>query len=204
MADALHCYTGSGTKQYSLYMPSSIITLQLLATATSRNTKCVVVALANGEVRVYNDKALASIHTSPSPVTGLCAGKYAREDNSLITVTAAGGLDIKVGIVCAVWSPVWTTVYCLSTNDVRLSSYSATHLCLLLLIICLCVQQHMQIDTAHRTKVKGSLSTFLTSSCGSAGTCCAHRLSRHSKSHNTLTCSNSLPMVIWASSHMNG
>eukprot|EP00878_Enallax_costatus_P007416 GHUV01007766.1.p1 GENE.GHUV01007766.1~~GHUV01007766.1.p1 ORF type:complete len:464 (+),score=128.94 GHUV01007766.1:2271-3662(+) len=96
MADALHCYTGSGTKQYSLYMPSSIITMQLLATTSSRMTKCVVVALANGEVRVYNDKALASVYTSPSPVSGLCAGRYAREDNSLITVTAAGGLDIKI------------------------------------------------------------------------------------------------------------
>lgn len=96
MADALHCYTGKGTKQYSLYMPASILTMQLLATTSSRMTKCVVVALANGEVRVYNDKTLVSLHTSASPVSGLCAGRYAREDNSLITVNSAGGLDIKV------------------------------------------------------------------------------------------------------------
>lgn len=45
---------------------------------------------------MYNDKVLVSVHTSPSPVSGLCAGRYAREDNSLITVTSSGALDIKV------------------------------------------------------------------------------------------------------------
>lgn len=98
MADTLHCYTGKGIKQYSLYMPASIICMHLLATTTSRMTKCVVVALSNGEVRVYNDKSLVSVHTSTSPVSALCAGRYAREDNSLITVTEAGGLDIKVRV----------------------------------------------------------------------------------------------------------
>jgi Bardet-Biedl syndrome 1 protein len=96
MADALHCYTGKGAKQYTLYMPASILTLQLLAATTARQSKCVVVALSNGEVRVYNDKALVSLHSSSSPAVGLCAGRYAREDCSLISVTATGALDIKV------------------------------------------------------------------------------------------------------------
>ncbi|WIA09492.1 hypothetical protein OEZ85_008892 [Tetradesmus obliquus] len=96
MADALHCYTGKGAKQYTLYMPASILTLQLLPAAAARQSKCVVVALANGEVRVYNDKALVSLHSSSSPVMGLCAGRYAREDCSLISVTATGALDIKI------------------------------------------------------------------------------------------------------------
>jgi Bardet-Biedl syndrome 1 protein len=96
MADALHCYTGKGAKQYTLYMPASILTLQLLPAATARQSKCVVVALSTGEVRVYNDKALVSLHSSSSPAVGLCAGRYAREDCSLISVTATGALDIKV------------------------------------------------------------------------------------------------------------
>eukprot|EP00775_Hariotina_reticulata_P003765 gene3765-4024_t len=95
MADVLHSYTGKGAKQYSIYMPASITALQTLTTSTSRVSKCVVVALSNGEVRLYNDKALVSVHSSPNPVRGLCAGRYAREDNSLVTITAAGGLDIK-------------------------------------------------------------------------------------------------------------
>lgn len=96
MADAIHCYSLQGTKQYTLYMPASIRDLQLLTPNSTRNTKCVVAALSNGALRVYNGKTLVSEHTSSSPVSGLFVGRYAREDNSLVTVTDAGGLDIKV------------------------------------------------------------------------------------------------------------
>lgn len=99
MADAIHCYSLHGTKQYSLYMPASIRAMQLLTPSATRNTKCVVVALSNGVLRVYNDKTLVSEHSSSSPVSGLFVGRYAREDNSLVNVTAAGGLDIKVSAV---------------------------------------------------------------------------------------------------------
>jgi hypothetical protein len=99
MADAVHCYSLQGTKQYSLYMPASIRAMQLLTPSQTRSTKCVVVALSNGALRTYNDKTLVSEHTSSSPVSGLFVGRYAREDNSLVNVTAAGGLDIKVRCV---------------------------------------------------------------------------------------------------------
>lgn len=101
MADAVHCYSAAGSKQYSLYMPASIRAMQLLTPSSTRNTKCVVVALSNGVLRVYNDKTLVSEHTSSSPVSGLFVGRYAREDNSLVNVTEAGGLDIKVGRLTA-------------------------------------------------------------------------------------------------------
>lgn len=53
MADVLHCYTGKGAKQFLLYMPASIVTMQLLASTTSRMSKCVVVALSNGEASTH-------------------------------------------------------------------------------------------------------------------------------------------------------
>lgn len=97
MADALHCYSVQGSKQYSIYMPASIMAMHLLAASScTRTAKCVVVALSNGALRIYNDKTLVSEHVSSSPVSALFVGRYAREDNSLVTVTAAGGLDIKV------------------------------------------------------------------------------------------------------------
>jgi hypothetical protein len=55
--------------------------------------------LAPGEVRVYNEKHLVSMHSVPSPVTGLWFGRYGREDNTLITVTRSGSLDIKASVV---------------------------------------------------------------------------------------------------------
>jgi Bardet-Biedl syndrome 1 protein len=101
MADVLQGYSAaSGARQWSLLMPAAITGLRLLPVSSARALKCVVVSLANGEVRLYRDKALLSVHASASPVLGLHAGRYAREDNSLVVVTAAGGLDIKV-CVCA-------------------------------------------------------------------------------------------------------
>lgn len=50
-----------------------------------------------GDVRVYNDECLVSSHTLPSPVWGMRFGRYGREDHSLITITKAGALEIKVG-----------------------------------------------------------------------------------------------------------
>jgi hypothetical protein len=49
-------------------------------------------------VRVYNERSLVSVHTAAAPVMGFAFGRYAREDNTLVTVTRGGGLDIKVGL----------------------------------------------------------------------------------------------------------
>ena len=35
-----------------------------------KRARCLLVALSNGEVRVYNEKHLVAVHASPSPVTG--------------------------------------------------------------------------------------------------------------------------------------
>eukprot|EP00877_Chromochloris_zofingiensis_P001275 jgi/Chrzof1/11148/Cz05g25190.t1 len=96
MNDVVHCYTGKGQKTWSIYLPASILSMQLLATQTSRMTKAIILALSNGEVRVYNNKMLVSTHTSAAPITGLFFGRYGREDNTLITLTKTGALDIKI------------------------------------------------------------------------------------------------------------
>ena len=51
----------TGKKQYSVYLPSSITNMVALSMETMRTTKATIVALANGEIRVYNGKSL--IHT---------------------------------------------------------------------------------------------------------------------------------------------
>lgn len=52
-----------------------------------------------GEVRVYQERSLVFTHTCAGggAVTALAFGRYAREDNTLVSVTRSGGLDIKVG-----------------------------------------------------------------------------------------------------------
>jgi len=96
MNNKVHCYSSKGAKAYSLYLPSHILTMQLLAMNNSKGTKCLLMALGNGEVRVYHDKALVSVHQATAPATALYFGRYGREDHSLITLTKTGALDIKI------------------------------------------------------------------------------------------------------------
>jgi Bardet-Biedl syndrome 1 protein len=51
MNNTLVSYHIKGKKNYSLYLPSSILTMELLSVQRQRMVKAVIVALANGEVR---------------------------------------------------------------------------------------------------------------------------------------------------------
>lgn len=92
----VHAYDFKGQKQYSLYLPSFVVALTAMEVMGQRMMKCTVLALKNGEIRVYHEKHLASIHTVSSPVSALYFGKYGREDNTLITILKNGTLDIKM------------------------------------------------------------------------------------------------------------
>ncbi|GLC45690.1 Bardet-Biedl syndrome 1 protein [Pleodorina starrii] len=96
MNDVIHAYQPNGHKSWSIYLPCHILAMQRMEVTSQRMTKALVVALSNGEVRVYNEKLLVSIHTVPNPVTALWFGRYGREDNTLITITKSGLLDIKM------------------------------------------------------------------------------------------------------------
>ncbi|GMH36088.1 hypothetical protein BSKO_03956 [Bryopsis sp. KO-2023] len=96
MNNVIHAYNFKGQKQYSLYLPSHVLALIPMEVTSQRLLKCIVVALGNGEVRVYHEKHLASVHTVSSKVSALYFGKFGREDNTLITLMKDGGLDIKI------------------------------------------------------------------------------------------------------------
>jgi hypothetical protein len=49
-----------------------------------------------GEVRVYNEQHLVSLHTVPAPVMALHYGQYGREGTTLIAVLKSGALDIRM------------------------------------------------------------------------------------------------------------
>uniref|UniRef100_A0A5F9D772 Bardet-Biedl syndrome 1 protein GAE domain-containing protein n=1 Tax=Oryctolagus cuniculus TaxID=9986 RepID=A0A5F9D772_RABIT len=76
-------------------MPAAILTMNLLE-QRSRGLQAVMAGLANGEVRIYRDKALLNVIRAPDAVTSLCFGRYGREDNTLIMTTRGGGLMIKI------------------------------------------------------------------------------------------------------------
>ncbi|XP_036033932.1 Bardet-Biedl syndrome 1 protein [Onychomys torridus] len=93
--ESLHGFTHKGKKLWTVQMPAAILTMNLLE-QRSRGLQAVMAALANGEVRIYRDKALLNVIHAPDAVTSLCFGRYGREDNTLIMTTRGGGLVIKI------------------------------------------------------------------------------------------------------------
>lgn len=93
--DCLHGFTHKGKKLWTVQLPVAILTMSLLE-QRSRSLQATMAGLANGEVRIYHDKALINIIQAPDAVTGLCFGRYGREDNTLVLTMKGGGLMIKI------------------------------------------------------------------------------------------------------------
>ncbi|KAK9812788.1 hypothetical protein WJX72_003736 [[Myrmecia] bisecta] len=96
MNSSVACYTHKGKRLYRLQMPAVVHAMDLLELTRQRMVTCLLVALANGEIRIYNGQHLVSMHSVNAPVAALYFGKYGREDNTLITITKSGALDIKI------------------------------------------------------------------------------------------------------------
>ncbi|XP_012876297.1 PREDICTED: Bardet-Biedl syndrome 1 protein [Dipodomys ordii] len=95
--DSLHGFTHKGKKLWTVQLPATILTMNLLE-QRSRGLQAVMAGLANGEVHIYRDKALLNVIRTPDAVTSLCFGRYGREDNTLIMTTKGGGLRAGIGV----------------------------------------------------------------------------------------------------------
>jgi len=96
MSNQLHSFHIKGKKNWTVYLPASITDMTLLTMKGSRKVQCVVVALANGELRVYNGKLLVSTSKLQDVVTGMRFGRFGREDHSLILTFRGGGMAVKM------------------------------------------------------------------------------------------------------------
>uniref|UniRef100_A0A8C4QU40 Bardet-Biedl syndrome 1 n=1 Tax=Eptatretus burgeri TaxID=7764 RepID=A0A8C4QU40_EPTBU len=95
MDETLSCYTHKGKKQWVLQLSAAVVAINLLD-HKARGFQAVLVALANSEVQVYQDNVLVDSIQTQDVVTGICFGRYGREENTLIMTTKGGGLVIKI------------------------------------------------------------------------------------------------------------
>ncbi|CAH2324987.1 Bardet-Biedl syndrome 1 [Pelobates cultripes] len=93
--EMLHGYSQKGKRLWTVKLSASVMTMSLLE-QKSRSIQAVLVGLKNLEVHLYRDKNLLSVISTPDIVTGLCFGRYGREDDTLIMTTKGGGLIIKI------------------------------------------------------------------------------------------------------------
>ncbi|KAF0976347.1 hypothetical protein FDP41_004653 [Naegleria fowleri] len=96
MNSTIHCFNTRGKKQYSIYLPAPIKDMEVLDMRGQRSVKCVMVALENKELRIYNGKSLVNTINLYEHVVGLKYGTYGSEVNSLMISYRSGGLDFKV------------------------------------------------------------------------------------------------------------
>ena len=96
MSNQFHAFHIKGKKNFTVYLDSHITQMELLDMKGSRNVQACIVALANGEVRIYNEKSLVSSVRVREEVTALRFGKFGREENSLVMAHKSGSLTVKM------------------------------------------------------------------------------------------------------------
>merc|ERR1712136_266193 len=92
----LYHVEGKNKKNHSIYLPCPISCMNLLQLTKARAAKALVVALNNGEVRLYNGKHLISTTQTNDLVTGMKLGTFGREEGSMVLSFKSGALMVKI------------------------------------------------------------------------------------------------------------
>ena len=95
MNNIVSSYQLNGRKNFSIYLPSQIAGVEAMWRPSSRHA-IVIVALQNGEIRLYNGKALINTYNLNARVSALRFGRFGREDAVLVAITEQGDLHIKI------------------------------------------------------------------------------------------------------------
>jgi len=96
MDNVIHSFHFKGKKNHSIYLPAPISCMSLLQLTKARVAKALVVALNNGEVRLYNGKNLICITKTNDVVTGVKLGTFGREEGSMVLSFKSGALMVKI------------------------------------------------------------------------------------------------------------
>lgn len=96
MNNVIHSFFSKGKKNYSIYLPSTITNMEKMVMKKTKAVKAVLVALSNGEVRMYNDKYLITTIKNDDLITSMRFGIFGREEGSLVLIFKSGGLSVKM------------------------------------------------------------------------------------------------------------
>merc|ERR1719408_555940 len=96
MDNVIHCFHFKGKKNHSIYLPCPISCMGLLHVTKAKVAKALVVALNNGEVRLYNGKHLITTVKTNDIVTGMRLGTFGREEGSMVLSFKSGSLMVKI------------------------------------------------------------------------------------------------------------
>uniref|UniRef100_H2Y718 Bardet-Biedl syndrome 1 N-terminal domain-containing protein n=1 Tax=Ciona savignyi TaxID=51511 RepID=H2Y718_CIOSA len=95
MDKTISCYTTKGKKLWTIQLPVNILCTSVMD-LKAKGFKVLLVGLENNEVRIYREKNLVDTLKLNDRPEALCFGRYGREDNTLVCVTASGALHIYI------------------------------------------------------------------------------------------------------------
>ena len=77
MSNVVHAFTLRGKPSYSIYLPEPIACMELLSLSKTRTAKGLLIGLASGEIRLYNEKALIAQVCAAAACRGWQKGGHA-------------------------------------------------------------------------------------------------------------------------------
>lgn len=95
-ANTLSYYNLKGKKQQSVFLPCSISGLSTINNAVTGEARGLIVALSNGEIRVYVGTQLHHVSLAYGTVTAIKFGRYGRSDGALVLVLQNGSLVVEL------------------------------------------------------------------------------------------------------------
>ncbi|XXQ32716.1 Bardet-Biedl syndrome 1 N-terminal domain-containing protein [Plasmodiophora brassicae] len=96
MNNVFHGYHVKGNLLYTVRLPAPITCMAAFQLRRASNLSGAMVALANGDVRLYDGRALLTTVTCSAPVAAMKFGQYGREDASLFMVSTTGAITMKI------------------------------------------------------------------------------------------------------------
>lgn len=96
MANTLTYYTLKGKRQDAVFLPVPATNISTISDTVTGAARGVIVALSNGEVRVYVGKHLQHVSQAYGTVTAMSYCRYGREDSALILVLQNGSLVVEL------------------------------------------------------------------------------------------------------------
>lgn len=96
MDKLVSCYTTRGKRTKILTMPEEVTELCAMTSKRSKLSHLLIVAMANGEVRIFREAALVDVFKLEGPVQCLRFGMYGREEGVLVVVHGRGSLTVKM------------------------------------------------------------------------------------------------------------
>ena len=92
----LYSFYNKGRINFTKPMPAEITDICKINVRRSQNIQCVLVALKNGEIRLFNDKHHIDTINMGESVLGMRFGVFGREEGCLIINTSSGGIHTKI------------------------------------------------------------------------------------------------------------